>query len=486
MKKKNYYIISIILLIFFTSACTGYKPIFGASQVGFEISSYSIEGNKKLGNQIYSQLYNVSKFNKNKESARSIDILINVSKDKKATAKNSAGKIMEYKLTLSTKVIVKDYLSNNEILNRNFESFSSFKVQDQHSETMKLENKTIENLLNKTYQDLASEGMENQIDNYQFDVREITGGNNSQIEDLFHRLNTNVFENNPQELRNAITHGDLKSLANELTKEFRNFLLNNKIRTLNQVARQQDTETVINEILLLAVNGEISGSDKKIKDELYKNNKTMGNKNQIRNNIIKTQNIITRIFPEQDFVSTMFTKHTNYLALFSALYMAITGGWSSKFEEKLKFGYPDTDTKRRRLKRSLEDFSRDVTNGIEKGTIRGGANVKDYVNAFVERHTTERRIRMRKARCLIKVMEPNLMFIDASPGPTAKIRKELYTNWKKRSKDNKPICVKCNKKISSIAKMDVGHNKFKGKGGKNSIKNYQPEHVSCNRRDNQI
>ena len=141
-------------MIFFTSACTGYKPIFGASQVGFEISSYSIEGNKKLGNQIYSQLYNVSKFNKNKESARSIDILINVSKDKKATAKNSAGKIMEYKLTLSTKVIVKDYLSNNEILNRNFESFSSFKVQDQHSETMKLENKTIENLLNKTYQDL--------------------------------------------------------------------------------------------------------------------------------------------------------------------------------------------------------------------------------------------------------------------------------------------------------------------------------------------
>ena len=154
MKNKNYSIISIILLIFFTSACTGYKPIFGASQVEFEVASHSIEGNKKLGNQIYSQLYNLSKFNKNKESARSIDILINVSKDKKATAKNSSGKIMEYKLTLNTKVIIKDYLSNSEILNKNFESFSSFKVQDQHSETVKLENKTIENLLNKTFQDL--------------------------------------------------------------------------------------------------------------------------------------------------------------------------------------------------------------------------------------------------------------------------------------------------------------------------------------------
>ena len=56
MKNKNYSIISIILLIFFTSACTGYKPIFGASQVEFEVASHSIEGNKKLGNQIYSQL----------------------------------------------------------------------------------------------------------------------------------------------------------------------------------------------------------------------------------------------------------------------------------------------------------------------------------------------------------------------------------------------------------------------------------------------
>ena len=154
MKHKNYYIIPIILLIFFTSACTGYKPIYGASQVEFEISSHSIEGNKKLGNRIYSQLYNLSKFNKNNESARSINIIINVSKYKKATAKNSEGKVVEYKMTLNTKIIIKDYLSDSEILNRNFESFSSFKVQDKHSETMKLENRTIENLLNKTYEDL--------------------------------------------------------------------------------------------------------------------------------------------------------------------------------------------------------------------------------------------------------------------------------------------------------------------------------------------
>ena len=40
-------------------------------------------------------------------------------------------------------------------------SSSSYKVQDQHSETIKLENRTIENLINKTYQDLLIKLSEN-------------------------------------------------------------------------------------------------------------------------------------------------------------------------------------------------------------------------------------------------------------------------------------------------------------------------------------
>ena len=162
MKKINHLIISIILFIFI-NACADYKPIFGSSNLHFEIAQYSIEGNKKLGNQIYSQLYNLSKSNKNNANAKSVDILINVSKNKKATAKNSAGKILEYKMTLNTKVVIKNFLTDDEILNKNFESFSSYKVQDQHSETMKLENRTIENLLSKTYQDLLIDMSDNML-----------------------------------------------------------------------------------------------------------------------------------------------------------------------------------------------------------------------------------------------------------------------------------------------------------------------------------
>ena len=65
MKKVFYRLISIILLIN-VCACAGYKPIFSSSNLKFKISDYSISGDKKLGNQIYSKLYNLSKSSKKK------------------------------------------------------------------------------------------------------------------------------------------------------------------------------------------------------------------------------------------------------------------------------------------------------------------------------------------------------------------------------------------------------------------------------------
>ena len=57
--------------------------------------------------------------------------------------------------------MVKNYLTDNKILDQNFISSISYKVQDQYSETIKLENKSIENLINKTYQELLINLSEN-------------------------------------------------------------------------------------------------------------------------------------------------------------------------------------------------------------------------------------------------------------------------------------------------------------------------------------
>ena len=80
MKKKFNPIIFLSLILIFINSCTGYEPIFGSSNIKFEIADYTIEGNKKIAKQIYAKLNNLSKNNsyKNKAEVKSIYININV------------------------------------------------------------------------------------------------------------------------------------------------------------------------------------------------------------------------------------------------------------------------------------------------------------------------------------------------------------------------------------------------------------------------
>jgi len=153
MKKITPLIILLVLFININS-CSGYKPIFNSSNFKFEIADYLIKGDKKLGNQIYFKLFNASKLNKNQQEITSIYITITTKKEKNATSKDSTGKILEYKISLNTNVVVINYLTNENILNHNFILSTSYKAQDQHSETIKLETKSTENLINGTYEKL--------------------------------------------------------------------------------------------------------------------------------------------------------------------------------------------------------------------------------------------------------------------------------------------------------------------------------------------
>ena len=149
--------ISVIFLsIFFilSNGCAGYKPIYSNSNLEFKIVDYTIKGDKRLGNKIYSKLYNLSRTKKNLDSDKSIILLIDTSLNKNETSKDSSGKVLEYKLTLIAKIEILDFLSNDRILNQTLVSSLSYKVQSQYSETIKLENSSIEDLIDKTYKDL--------------------------------------------------------------------------------------------------------------------------------------------------------------------------------------------------------------------------------------------------------------------------------------------------------------------------------------------
>ena len=151
--KKFFYIILPYILIVLISGCAGYEPIFSSTNFKFKIANYSIDGEEIIGKRIYSKLYSASASEKTDE-VRNIEITLNILKDKNETARNSAGKIIEYKITLNAKIVVEDFMTKDEVLNQSFTSSLTYKVQDQYSDTLKLENQTIENLTNNIYNKL--------------------------------------------------------------------------------------------------------------------------------------------------------------------------------------------------------------------------------------------------------------------------------------------------------------------------------------------
>ena len=153
MKKINNLIILFALFIFLND-CAGYKPIFSSSNLDFEIDNHTLEGDKEIGNKILSKLINLSRSANETKNIRNLDVFLHVKKDKTATSKSSTGKILEYKITLETHVNIKDFLTDNEIINETITSSSSYKLQDQYSETVNLENKSVDDLINVTYQEL--------------------------------------------------------------------------------------------------------------------------------------------------------------------------------------------------------------------------------------------------------------------------------------------------------------------------------------------
>ena len=152
--KKIFNITFLILIFISINERTGYKPIFGASNLKFQIEEYEVRGNKVLGNKLYSKLHSLSKSSKNKNDVRSFNILIDVSQTKNPTTKDSSGKILEYKIDLAVKIEIIDFITDDIILKKDFNSSLNYKVQSQYSNTLKLENQTIEDLINKTYQEI--------------------------------------------------------------------------------------------------------------------------------------------------------------------------------------------------------------------------------------------------------------------------------------------------------------------------------------------
>lgn len=346
-----------------------------------------------------------------------------------------------------------------------------------------------DDLIGKNYHDL-DEAKQKKIDNYEFEVRVCTSDDLEEIEELFKRLNTNVSAANAQELRNLI-HGDMQALATSIAKDMRTFLKNNGIINDTKIKRMLDVNDIANEILLCATEGKIVGSTRKGMDDFYKSNKTFKSKKLVKNNVLKIQNKIERIFPGESIKTTIFTKHTNYLALFTTFYCGMIGHWKDDNGKNVKFVVPSNSAKIKKLRNAIVEFSTDVEDYLGKLAEdpkfnRKPKDVRNYGYAHTKGQTTNENWRSTKCEALVNTIWNYVQLQDAGPGPNATDRRWLWNSWKRKATNGNPLCARCGKEIKTNSDMDVGHKEMKHLGGKNERKNYQPEHKSCNRKINQL
>ena len=150
--RKVTYLISVLFFLSLMNSCTGYKPIYGSTNLKFKIAEYIIEGNEEIGNNLYNKLNNLSKSQKDLSNSSQIFLSINATKNKKKMASDTAGKTIEYKISINATVYIKNYITNNNILNQTFDSSALYRVQKQYSDTIKVENKVTEELIQNLYQ----------------------------------------------------------------------------------------------------------------------------------------------------------------------------------------------------------------------------------------------------------------------------------------------------------------------------------------------
>ena len=135
--KKNLFL---LIFLFIISNCN-YKPLLNKNQLGdFKFGVIEVTGNKRISQAIVNKL-NIVKDQKG-------NLVINIYGEKKVSISNKSttGKALEYSVTLSCNVEVKDVLSGLIIYSKNIVKSEKYKPTDNYSDTINSEKKIVENI----------------------------------------------------------------------------------------------------------------------------------------------------------------------------------------------------------------------------------------------------------------------------------------------------------------------------------------------------
>ncbi len=128
----------VILVLNFLQSC-GYQPLLSSKNQKFSIINTNIYGDKKLARTLANYFTEIKNADNN--------LILEITADKKKLVSNrtSIGASSEYTVTIIFLVKVTSETNNKVIFTQNFTSTNSFKTSKVHLDTLRRENKIVDN-----------------------------------------------------------------------------------------------------------------------------------------------------------------------------------------------------------------------------------------------------------------------------------------------------------------------------------------------------
>ena len=128
----------VIWVLSFLESC-GYQPLLSSKNQKFSVVNINIYGDKKLARSLGNYFTEIENADKN------LFLEITADKNKLVSNKTSIGATSEYTVTINFDVKVISEIDNKLIFRQNFTSSNSFKTSKVHLDTLRRENKIVDN-----------------------------------------------------------------------------------------------------------------------------------------------------------------------------------------------------------------------------------------------------------------------------------------------------------------------------------------------------
>jgi hypothetical protein len=235
-----------------------------------------------------------------------------------------------------------------------------------------------------------NEQTQTNILNYEIAVDLLTNLPDSEILDIFSRLNSYAIVLNQQEKINADHFSAFKNLADDISHEYYDFWTSNKILTDNQIVRMADV-TLVADILISILEGIKTKKQIKYFYDLYEK-RFDADIEKLKTQFIETLKVISDVFS-----NTLKNSEFRRIHIFYSLFISIY---------HLQFGLKDTDLPRKKLVAKDYPRVRNILENIETiFSIDDKRKLEKDENQFLEdsrRATTDTKVRVRRTEFIVK------------------------------------------------------------------------------------